>query len=207
MSTVGILFCGAVLFVNALNLLGKIESKSAGVFNLFIGTMQIITPFYIIFTARGEQWEVFNAAGVFLFGLTFLYVGITNLKGYSGSGVGWYSLWVAILAVCFGLMSFIQNDVKFGLIWFMWSFLWVLFFLLLALGKDIAKPTGWVTLIQAAITTTIPAFLMLVGKWEYISNLLMTIVTGMFVGAVIFIFYKNRKGVSTSSLSEKLTGS
>jgi putative amide transporter protein len=57
-------------------LLGGIDGKSAGVFNLFIGSIQVITPFYLIFTAEGDPWVIFNAAGIFLFGLTYLYVGI-----------------------------------------------------------------------------------------------------------------------------------
>lgn len=80
MSTVGLMYVGAVLFVNSLMLLGKVDGKSAGVFNLFIGAIQVITPFYLIFTAGGEPWAIFNASGVFLFGLTYLYVGISNLK-------------------------------------------------------------------------------------------------------------------------------
>ncbi|MGF9715285.1 AmiS/UreI family transporter [Paenibacillus naphthalenovorans] len=171
MGTVGLLYVGAVLFINSLMLLGKVNVKSAGIFNLFIGTMQVITPFYLILTAKGDAWAIFNASGVFLFGLTYLYVGITNLTGYDGSGVGWYSLWVAVMAVGYGMVSFVQfQDVKFGIIWLMWAFLWTLFFLLLGLKKDIAKFTGWVTLIQAWITATIPAYLTLIGIWDSVGN-------------------------------------
>jgi putative amide transporter protein len=169
MGTVGLMYVGAVLFINGLMLLGRVDSKSAGIFNLFIGAMQVITPFYLIFSSKGDAWAIYNASGTFLFGLTYLYVGITNLKNIDGSGVGWYSLWVAVLAVGYGMMSFIQfHDVKFGIIWFLWAFLWALFFLLLACNKQIAAFTGWVALILSWVTATIPAFLTLIGKWDAI---------------------------------------
>ncbi len=37
MSNVGLLFVGAVLFMNGLLLLGRVDPKSAAVFNLFVG--------------------------------------------------------------------------------------------------------------------------------------------------------------------------
>ncbi len=202
MGTVGLMYVGAVLFINSLMLLGRIDGKSAGVFNLFIGAMQVITPFYLIFTSAGDAWAIFNASGTFLFGLTYLYVGITNLKGLDGSGFGWYSLWVAIMAVGYGTISFVQfQDIKFGIIWFMWAFLWTLFFLLLGLKKDIGIFTGWVTMIQAWLTATIPAFLILIGKWD-------TVGTGLFGGIaviciLIFAALYFRTGVQVPSRTGK----
>ena len=37
MGYVGLLLSGAALFLNSLVILGKVEEKSAGVFNLFVG--------------------------------------------------------------------------------------------------------------------------------------------------------------------------
>ncbi|BBU39482.1 AmiS/UreI family transporter [Aeribacillus composti] len=100
---------------------------------------------------------ILNASGIFLFGLTYLYVGISNLKNFNSSGLGWYSLWVAILALGYSYINFIKlQDIKFGIIWLMWSFLWTLFYLLLAQKKNIAIFTGWVAFIQAWITATSP---------------------------------------------------
>lgn len=201
MSTIGLMYVGAVLFVNSLMLLGKINSKSAGVFNLFIGSIQVITPLFLIFTANeGDPWALFNASGIFLFGLTYLYVGICNLKNYDGSGVGWYCLWVAILAVGYSLMSFIQfQDYKFGIIWLMWSFLWTLFFLLLGLKKEITIYTGWVTLIQGWLTATIPAFLTLIGRWDAVGPKITWGITIITVLVFIVLYYSTRSRISSKS--------
>jgi hypothetical protein len=45
----------------------------------------------------------------------------------------------------------------------MWSFLWSLFFVLLGLKRNIARFTGWVTMVEAWITCVIPAYLLLTG--------------------------------------------
>ncbi|MGG3844096.1 AmiS/UreI family transporter [Aeribacillus composti] len=89
MDKVGLLFVGAALFINGLMLLGKVDQKSAIVFNLFIGSIKVMTPFDLIFTSTGDSWMIFNASGIFLFGLTYLYVyvGISNLKNFNSSVV------------------------------------------------------------------------------------------------------------------------
>lgn len=186
MSSVGLMYVGAVLFVNSLMLLGRIDSKSAGVFNLFVGTLQVITPLYLIFSANGDMWAIFNASGIFLFGFTYLYVGITNLANLNTVGLGWYSLWVAILAVGYSIVSFVQyGDLKFGIIWLMWAFLWTLFFVLLGLKRKIGWFTGWVTLIESWITATIPAFLILAGVWDLVGS---AVTWGITVLTVISFF-------------------
>ena len=60
---------------------------------------------------------VLNASGIFLFGLAYLYVGITNLGGVDASGLGWYCPWVAIIAVVCSLLNFFYfGDPVFGVI-------------------------------------------------------------------------------------------
>ncbi|WP_063389507.1 AmiS/UreI family transporter [Aeribacillus pallidus] len=103
MDKVGLMFVGAALFINGLMLLGKVDQKSAIVFNLFIGSIKVMTPFDLIFTSTGDSWMIFNTSGIFLFGLTYLYVGISNLKNFNSSGLGWYSLSVAILALGYSI--------------------------------------------------------------------------------------------------------
>ncbi len=165
MAAVGLLYVGGALFVNAMMLLGKAEPRSVGIFNLFVGVLQVVVPFYIIATAEDPN-VILNASGIFLFGFTYLYVGITNLGGFDTTGLGWYSLWVAIIAIVYSLFNFFYfGDPFFGVIWLMWSFLWTLFFVLLGLKREITRFTGWVTMVLAWITCVIPAFLLLAGRW------------------------------------------
>ncbi len=167
MGATGLLYVGAVLFLNGVMILGRVDAKAGAVFNLFVGTLQVVTPTYLIFTAGGDAATILLASGIYLFGFTYLYVGITLLAGLDSTGVGWFSLFVAAAAVGYSFASFrLLGDSPFGVIWLYWAFLWFLFFLLLGLKLDgLNSYVGWVTAIEGIVTAAIPAFLILTGYW------------------------------------------
>jgi hypothetical protein len=186
MSAVGLMFVGAVLFVNGLLLLGRIDGKGAATFNLFVGALQVAIPFYLIATAKTAD-DILLASGIFLFGFTYLYVGISNLAGQPATGLGWYSAWVAIMATAFGVTNIVKfHDPTIGLLWLQWAVLWGLFFVVLALGKDRLTPlTGWLTLILSFTTCTIPGFLLLLGEWGRVPTWLVLVVIAATVAALL----------------------
>ncbi|MBD8006110.1 AmiS/UreI family transporter [Bacillus norwichensis] len=196
MSNVGLLYVGGVLFINSLMLLGRIDGKSASVFNIFIGILQVFTPIYLIIKADGNMSEIMGAASIFLFGFTYLYVGLTNWFGLETSGLGWYCLWVAILALGFSYISFSNADIKFGIIWLFWSYLWFLFYLVLAKNMDIGRYVGKVTFVMAWITCTIPAFLGLAELWDQLSNTIVLIVAGLAVIYFLASYFSERQASS-----------
>jgi hypothetical protein len=167
-----LLYVGAVLFLNGVMILGRVDAKAAAVFNLFVGGLQVLTPTYLIFTAGGDSNIILNAAGIYLFGFTYLYVGITLLAGLDSTGVGWFSLFVAGAAAWFSYANFkILDDKTFGVIWIYWAFLWTLFFLLLGLKLDgLTAYTGWATAIEGIVTGFVPAMLILTGYWPPAGN-------------------------------------
>ncbi|MGW4554435.1 AmiS/UreI family transporter [Streptomyces sp. NPDC004365] len=185
MSNVGLLFVGAVLFMNGLLLLGRVDPKSAAVFNLFVGALQVLTPTYLIFTAGDDQMKILAASGIYLFGFTYLYVGIVLLADIDNICVGYYSLFVAIIALGYSFANFhLLKDYPFGVIWLYWAFLWFLFFLLLGLRKvPLSDYVGWVTAIEGWVTGVIPAALLLSGYWKHTTEI--AIALGAF-GIVVF---------------------
>ncbi|HKS49802.1 MAG TPA: AmiS/UreI family transporter [Amycolatopsis sp.] len=186
MGAVGLLYVGAVLFLNGVMLLGKVNPQAAAVFNLFVGALQVITPTYLIFASGGDPQAILSASGIYLFGFTYLYVGIGLLAGLDTTGVGWFSLFVAVMAIGYSVANFqLLGDYGFGVIWLYWSFLWFLFFLLLGLKIErLQTYTGWVTAIQGWVTGAIPAFLLLTGYWQ---NRPLTAVVLAIFGAVVFL--------------------
>jgi hypothetical protein len=182
MGATGLLYVGAVLFLNGVMILGKVDPKAAGVFNLLVGALQVVTPTFLIFTAGGDADVILNASGIYLFGFTYLYVGVTLLANLDTTGVGWFSLFVAIAAVGYSFANFrVLNDNPFGVIWLYWAFLWFLFFLTLGLKLDgLNFYTGWVTAIEGFVTAAIPAFLILTGYWADWSETAITLTLGIF---------------------------
>ncbi|WIL47526.1 AmiS/UreI family transporter [Bacillus bombysepticus] len=166
MGYVGLLLSGAALFLNSLVILGKAEMKSAGVFNLFVGALQIIIPFYLIMISDQSNWTVYSYAATFLFGLTYLYVGVTFIKGMDSSGLGWFCIWIAIIALFYMVVSFVQfHDVVNALTWFMWALLWYLFFVLNTQKKNINQYLGRIAFVQSWVTLTLPSLFYFMGVW------------------------------------------
>jgi hypothetical protein len=167
-ASVGLLFVGAVLFINGVMLLGWVDARSAAPMNFFVGGLQIITPIYLIFTANGDADVVLSASGLFLFSFTYLYVAVNLTFDLDSTGLGYFCLFVAITAVVFSVLNFTRfDDPAFGVIWLHWAFLWLLFFLLLGRKRDgIGRYTGAVCAIQGWITAWVPALLLLTGTYD-----------------------------------------
>src|SRR6478672_2730116 len=169
MGAVGLLYVGAVLIINGLMLLGYVEARAAAPLNLFVGSLQVLTPTYLIFTARGDTTAILAASGIYLFGFTYLYVGINLLGGLDGTGLGWFSAFVAVAAVVYAGLNFFYftpRDPGFGAIWLYWAALWALFWVVLGLKREAwTRYTGAVAIVAGVVTAAIPAFLLLTGKW------------------------------------------
>lgn len=166
MSSVALIYVGAVLFINGLLLLGWLSPREAAPMNIFVGALQIFTPTYLIIVAAGDSDEIFAAAGIYLFGFTYLWVGINQAKDYSQRGFGWFALFVAVCCVVFSLDSFINTgDAGFGVIWLLWGVLWFMFYLVLGLElAPLTEATGIFTIVVALITA-VAAFQDLLESW------------------------------------------
>jgi hypothetical protein len=169
MAAVGLLYVGVVLIVNGLMLLGRVDPRAAGPLNLFVGAMQVVFPTYLIFTSGGDTETILAAGGLYLFGFTYLYVGINLLADLDGTGLGWYSAFVAVCAVVYAGLNFFHfapRDPAFGVIWLYWAVLWALFWVVLGIKhEEFTRYTGAVAIVAGIVTTWIPAFLLLTGQW------------------------------------------
>ncbi|WP_432523146.1 AmiS/UreI family transporter [Kineococcus sp. SYSU DK006] len=186
MGNVGLLYVGAVLFLNGMMLLGRVDGRAAAPLNVFVGVLQVVTPTYLIFTAGGDPDTILGASGLYLFGFTYLYVAFNQLLGLDGSGLGWFSLFVAACALVYSGLNFVRfDDPAFGVVWLYWAFLWGLFFVLLGLRREgLTRYTGAVAAVQGIVTGAVPAFLLLTGNWQPNVTAL-AIVLAVF-GAVVF---------------------
>lgn len=201
MGAVGLLYVGAVLFVNGLMLLGRVDGRAAAALNLFVGTLQVVTPTVLIIQAGADMSAILGASGIYLFGFTYLYVGIGLLADLDPTGVGWFCLFVALVALVYASTSaYDLRDYPFAVIWMYWSFLWLLFFLVLGLGMEsLTRFTGWVTVIEAWVTGVLPSFLLLTGRYEPSTGFALTLaVFGVVVFAALW-FLLGRPGLTRAS--------
>ncbi len=192
MGALGLLFVGSVLLVNGLALLGRVDAAAAAPINLFVGALLVVVVMYLALPATDDLTPVFSAAGFLLFGFVYLYVGILNLTGHAATGVGWYCAWAAGVSLVIALVTFIRDgDVKFGVLWLLWSLLFAMFFVVLGLGRtQFTVVTGWITVVESFITATIPGLLLLLGVWTDVPDLVAVAVAA--AAAVLFLVIGRR---------------
>ena len=179
MAYVCLLLSGAALLINGLATLGALPRRDAAVLSLVIGSLQLllgITYLAVTFLgnlrldstapdADGGVQLLLSASGMFLFGLTYVYVGLDFLLGLGSRGLGWFC---GMVAGC-GLLlaaAWLPEDPLLAVLWLCWSYLWMLFFFSLALDHSRLSPLiGWSLILTSQATATVPAFLGITGKW------------------------------------------
>lgn len=159
-------YVGAVLFLNGLWLLGKIEDREIVVIDVIAALVSlsvVIHDAYGLGTGAGIR----NAALTLLFATTYLWVAYNRFSGTDGRGLGWFSLFVSITTVPVFLRAFAEasspTDFWLAANWVVWCGLWFMYFLLLALGRPIQRQTAWVTILAGIFTGWLPGFLLLDG--------------------------------------------
>lgn len=70
----GLFHVGAVLFLNGMMLLGEVDARAVGLFNLFVGVLQVVVPTVLLAQAGGDPAKTLAAAGIYLFGFTPMWV-------------------------------------------------------------------------------------------------------------------------------------
>jgi hypothetical protein len=168
MGSVGLLYVGAVLVVNGMMLLGRVDARAAATAELLrrraAGDHADLPDLHV---GRGPGHDPRAPPASYLFGFTYLYVGFNLLGGLDGTGLGWFSAFVAACAVVYAGLNFGRlGDPAFGVIWLYWAVLWGLFFLVLGLKREeLTRFTGAVAVVAGVITCAVPAFMLLVGVW------------------------------------------
>ncbi len=191
MTDVCLLLSGAALLINGLAALNVVPARDAAVFSLVIGSAQLVLGVTYLAgtavtagTAGARPQVLLSASGMFLFGLTYVYVGLDFLLGLGSRGLGWFCGMVA----AFGLLlaaAWLRDNPLLAVLWLCWSVLWGLFFASLALGLDSIKPfTGWALVLTSQVSATVPAFLGMTGLWPYRTDAAALAAAGL---AVLFV--------------------
>jgi putative amide transporter protein len=166
-----LLLSGAALLINGLASLGTLPRRDAAVFSLLIGSVQLIlgvTHLSVtdVGAAAGDGTQsLLGASGMFLFGLTYVYVGVDFMMGLGSKGLGWFC---GLVGAC-GLLlaaAWSGEDPFLAVLWLCWSYLWILFFLQMALGTGrLTGIIGWSLVLTSQATATVPAFMGITGHW------------------------------------------
>lgn len=185
MGNVGLLLVGVVLFVNGLATLGVVAPRGAAPLNLFVGAAQVVLPTIILAQSGGDP-DIINATWPsYLFGFTYLYYALLVIFDLEPEGMGWFSLFVAGIAL-FHAVGAWNGDRVFAVIWLTWAVMWALFFGLMALGRaGLGRFTGWFLVLLGIPTCTVSGIALLRDSWPYSSTAGDLALGGLILAAVL----------------------
>jgi hypothetical protein len=164
MPYVSLLLSGAALLVNGLATLGRLPRRDAAVLSLVVGCVQLVLG-VVVLSPGTSTVTALTATGMFLFGLTYVYVGLDALLDLASKGLGWFCGMVAVVGLLLATV-WLRDDPLLSVLWLCWSLLWALLFASMALGlARVDKFTGWALVLTSQVTATVPAFLGLAGLW------------------------------------------
>lgn len=191
MSSIALLFVGAVLLVNGLVFLGRIDGKSAIAINFLAGSLLVLTALLQVSTVSPDSPEyrmmAFGAVGFTLFGFTYLTVAVNSIFGGTGTALGWYCGWAAVIASVLAVVNFAGSaDALIAWLWVSWSVLFFSFFVALITGTErLGAAAGILAIIQSVTTASAPALMMLDGYWSTTSTTVIAIV--QLVGISVYV--------------------
>ncbi len=157
-----LVYVGFVLFMNSLKTLGKLKDSHVNPLNFFTGTLIVAGAIRTVLLHGEGITPYYYAMPSLMFGFTFLWVGINSIWSLEDDGLGWYCLFVTVVAVPTAFTTL--PDLGMVVLWLMWASLWFMFFLLLSLHIKIAKITGYWTLVNAVVTST-AGYTILIKAW------------------------------------------
>jgi len=162
-----------------------IQNREIAVLNIFTGFIGVAIAITYIVAGSGPSnspLPAVAAAGnasiraggaILLFAFTYLWVAYNQYANAGGRGLGWYSAFVSVTAIVFGVYT-VQNtpdsntaDLWLAGNWFAWAVLWGMFFALLTLDLPIARITGWVAVIEGIGTSWALAIALLWGELAF----------------------------------------
>ena len=148
-----------------------IQNREVAVLNIFTGFVGVVAAVTLLVQGNraGDLASVRASGFILLFAFTYLWVAANQFLNAGGRAFGWYCLFVAITAIPAGIYVLQAANgntalIWLGIDWFAWAVLWALFWALLALGRPIARITGWVTVLVGVGTAWAFAIAILEGQ-------------------------------------------
>ena len=158
-------YVGVVLILNGLWMLDRIADREILIINVLVGLLNLRVAHEYAFAPGADHASVREAAMGLLFAFTYLWVACNRWLGNDGRGLGWFSLLVAITVAMVAVQALSRAgsgwELWTALSWAAWALLWLLFFMLLVLGRPSPRPIGWLSIAQGVLTGWVPGLWLL----------------------------------------------
>jgi acid-activated urea channel len=154
--------------MNGVAAIAKWDAKTTAFINLVTGSILVVGNFIGLVKADASSLTDYNnAAGGFLFGVTYLFIACNYLAKLDLRAFGWYSVCVVIFASISAVVCVSGGAVSMGVLWAAWAVLWLEGFLQLGLNiQPLGKIFPVLSILEGIFATGGPGVLMLFGWWR-----------------------------------------
>ncbi|MEQ8496530.1 MAG: AmiS/UreI family transporter [Gammaproteobacteria bacterium] len=159
-----LLYVGAVLLVNGMGGLDRVDGRSMAVMNFMVGSLALVASLLQLIRAQTPA-DFFGVATFFLFTFTYLYVAVSIWFELDMRGFGWFCFFVALTTIPCALVTYQAGDMRFGTFWLIWGVLWYMFYLANVPGRDFGRLLPYTTISVGVLTCWIPGLLILTENW------------------------------------------
>ena len=164
MAGVMFLYVGAVLLINGMAGLNRVEPRSMAILNFLVGLLGLTASLLQLIRAESTE-DYFVVATFLLFTFTYLYVALSVWFETGMQGFGWFCFFVAITTLPCSLVNYQTGETTFAIFWIIWGGLWFMFYRQGAAGTDFGNILPFSTIGVGVFTCWIPGLLMLTGNW------------------------------------------
>ena len=161
---VTLIFVGAVLFINGMGGLKRVDDRSMAVFNFMVGSLFLFAALLSLVRAETTQ-DYYGVVAILLFAFTYLYIAASLWFELDLRGLGWYCFFVALTTVPYAALNYQADNYRLGSMWLAWGVLWYMFYLAYVPGKNLGKLLPYATVATGICTGWIPGLLMLTENW------------------------------------------
>lgn len=170
MTSVALLFVGAVLLINGLTFCGLLDGRAGVPANVLVGALLLAAAVASVVEAGGltgyTRIPLYSAAGFVLFSFTYLGVAGQSLLRTDGRSLGVYCGWSALVAAVLAAVN-MYEAVRMGWLWLAWTVLFFAFALALLTDRaHLGRAAGVLSIWLAVTSATLPGLLMIDGSWD-----------------------------------------
>ena len=158
------LYIGAVLLVNGMAGLNRVEPRSMAVLNFLIGFLGLTASLLQLIRAESIE-DFFTVATFLLFTFTYLYLAFSVWFETGMQGFGWFCFFVAITALPWSFINYQNEQNTLAIFWIIWGALWFMFYRQSAMETNFGNLLPYATIAVGIFTCWIPGLLMLTGHW------------------------------------------
>ena len=157
-----LILIGISFALNGLISICKWDKRGLACVNTLMGLFVVVVSMYELFTVTTTSNTLVCFGGL-LFGFTILFMASNIIWETDKKTTGWYSIMVAVCAVTLAVYFILSGLVLLGVLWAVWSLIWVFLFVGFGAMGRFKVATFYCLIVEGVVALMAVGFLQLMG--------------------------------------------